>query len=94
MSQSFWEALVEAYERMERADIEAERLRRARKAAFDAAAPPDRCVAHVDEKPIGEHADGQPVYGPGHRCYARGALRADGAYWCDAHWAARQARAR
>lgn len=94
MSASRWEAYVQAYERAERAEIEAEEARRAAQAAYDAAAPSDRCVAHVEESPVGEHADGQPIYGPGHRCHARGALRDDGAYWCDEHEAERQVRTR
>ena len=92
MHMSRWEEYVQAYERMERAEVEAEQRRRAAKAAYDAAAPPDRCVAHVEESPIDYHSDGQPIYGPGHQCYSRGALRDDGSYLCDAHEAERQAR--
>jgi hypothetical protein len=92
MSASRWEEYVQAYERVERAENEAEQARRAAKAAYDAAAPPDRCVAHVEESPVGEHADGQPIYGPGHQCYSSGVLRDDGLYLCDKHESERKKR--
>jgi hypothetical protein len=90
MSASRWEEYVKIYERAQRAEIAAEQARRDAKAAYDAAAPPDRCVAHVEESPVGEHSDGQPIYGPGHQCYSRGTLRDDGSYRCDEHEAERK----
>lgn len=91
MSTSRWEEHVQTYERRERAELEAERARRTAQDAYDAASPPDRCVGHVQGDVVDHHADGTPMYGPGHRCLRPGRPRDDRFYRCDECEARRQA---
>lgn len=46
---------------------------------------PPTCCGHVEESPIGEHSDGQPIYGPGHRCGRRDVVIDDGFWRCPTH---------
>ena len=47
---------------------------------------PPTCCGHVEGHAVGEHSDGQPMYGPGRRCGRSDVVLDDGVFWrCPEH---------